>query len=240
MELARFNARGIERFREHLGEVRAGHRSDRPDEILSDHDACEVLPGNETVDPDRVFGTRLELAEYLSARLERALDGLDMEEAGVWSWLSALYFDTVCPDTGEGNRKPGSDYRHVPSGDWRYFYRHLIRNPIRVYRLFLDDPSAAHIVLCQHPATPGEYVEQLTSRQERITNRGVIESANRLYLDPQKERPKRGMAPNWRKPGTLRRFVDVLDQLDLTYDLYSMSADDILGLLPSEFGSSRA
>lgn len=60
-------------------------------------------------------------------------------------------------------------------------------------------------------------------------------SATRLYWDDKSQRPKRGAAPNKRKPGTLRRFVDVIQQLELTYDLYSMDGREILTLLPDEF-----
>ena len=40
-------------------------------------------------------------------------------------------------------------------------------------------------------------------------------------------------------PGTLRRFVHVLQQLDVTYDVYGMSGRAILDLLPSEFDAWR-
>jgi len=40
-------------------------------------------------------------------------------------------------------------------------------------------------------------------------------------------------------PGTLYRFIDVVQQLGLTYDLYSMTGDQILQLLPSEFDRWR-
>ena len=36
-----------------------------------------------------------------------------------------------------------------------------------------------------------------------------------------------------KSPGTLFRFIDVIQQLDLAY--YSMSGKDIIGLLPPEF-----
>jgi hypothetical protein len=36
-------------------------------------------------------------------------------------------------------------------------------------------------------------------------------------------------------PGTLLRFIDVVQQLDLNFDLYSMNAEALIGLLPSEF-----
>ncbi|MFO7599969.1 MAG: hypothetical protein R6X27_09205 [Candidatus Desulfacyla sp.] len=40
-------------------------------------------------------------------------------------------------------------------------------------------------------------------------------------------------------PGTLYRFIDVVQQLDLTYDLYSMTGEQILQLLPNEFDRWR-
>jgi hypothetical protein len=36
-------------------------------------------------------------------------------------------------------------------------------------------------------------------------------------------------------PGSLYRFVDVIQQLDVTYDLYSISGPEIISLLPGEF-----
>jgi hypothetical protein len=38
-----------------------------------------------------------------------------------------------------------------------------------------------------------------------------------------------------RRPGTVFRFIDILDQLDVTWDLYSMTTDMLLGCLPAEF-----
>jgi hypothetical protein len=85
----------------------------------------------------------------------------------------------------------------------------------------------------------GDIWEQLASRQEIITNLGILGTATLLYLDTKKDRPKRGAASTKRKPGTLRRFVDLIQQLDLTYDLYSMQPTEILGLLPAEFDGWR-
>jgi hypothetical protein len=37
------------------------------------------------------------------------------------------------------------------------------------------------------------------------------------------------------RPGTLRRLVDVLEHYDVTWDLYSVKTDDLIGMLPREF-----
>ncbi len=94
-------------------------------------------------------------------------------------------------------------------------------------------------MLCQHPSKPGDFVEQLASRQERITNPPIIVAANQLYYDDATAKPKVGAAPNWPKSGTLRRYITLLDQLDLTYDLYSMTTEEILEVLPGEFANYR-
>ena len=45
------------------------------------------------------------------------------------------------------------------------------------------------------------------------------------------------IARTWsaKSPGSPRRFADVLSQLDLTWDLHSLSVEQLLELLPSEF-----
>ena len=60
-----------------------------------------------------------------------------------------------------------------------------------------------------------------------------------LYFDEERGRPKVGAAVKTKKPGTLRRFVDVIRQFDLTYDFYSMTGQEILALLPAEFDRFR-
>jgi hypothetical protein len=60
-----------------------------------------------------------------------------------------------------------------------------------------------------------------------------------MYYDPGKANAKRGAYSSKRKPGTLLRFIDVVQQLDLTYDLYGMAGDQVLDLLPQEFDDWR-
>lgn len=238
-QLARFNPDGIHAFRQTLQAARDGETRATPLPILNDPALVEFVTDAGDIDVE-VFSTRMQLAAYLSPVLEGVNSPDLLRDTGLWAWLSAAFFDTVCPADAYGNRNPQADYRHIPTNDWRHFYRHLIRGAVRIYRLFEPDPDKGAIVLCQHPAKPGDFVEQLCSRQERITNPAIIEVANCLYFDTDTEKPKRGSSPNSPKAGTLRRFTSTLDQLDLTYDLYSMKADDLIAILPSEFTKYRA
>ena len=106
------------------------------------------------------------------------------------------------------------------------------------YKAFKDDPKRAAIVLCGLLHSPGEIVEQLTSSQEFIQNKAIIEAATKLYLNPATGRPKKG-APG-KQPGAARRFATLMNQLDRTWDLYSMDADQILAKLPHEFDGYKS
>jgi len=122
----------------------------------------------------------------------------------------------------------------VLSDDYRKYYRHLLAGPCRLLqvhgtysRVFLYGPLTQH----------GDFSEQLASRTERVSNRALIEAVDALYFDSDAEgggRPKRGALTRTRA-GNLRRLVAVMDQFDLTYDLYAMSSQQILDLLPKEF-----
>ena len=76
---------------------------------------------------------------------------------------------------------------------------------------------------------------EITSRQDFIANRGVIEATLELYMDRKRRGPKQGSQQAQAAPGSVRRFVRVLQQLDVNYDVYGMSGKDIVSLLPSEF-----
>lgn len=239
MRLRRFNKNGIRQFSKLLENMRQGITVETPLDFLNTSESSEGVPQSDEFQVQE-FDSRYDLAVFVDNLLKKTSIENEMTDVGLWSWLAATFLDSTCPANSAGTRKPGKDYRHIPSSSWRDFYRHLIRGPVRISRLFKDNHDAAAIVLCQRPQSPGDFVEQLASRQERITNPAIIETANRLYFDGNTGKPKIGASPTWRKPGTLRRFGDVLDQLDLTYDLYSMSTDELTKLLPDEFAAYLA
>jgi len=238
MRLSRFNREGIKEFQFQLQKMREGAVIKSPLGIIEDKNFVEsVENGPEII--IKLFDSRHDMVAYLNPLLVESSINDDMNDAGLWAWLSAVFIDSVCPSDDNGKRKPKHDYRHIPTSDYRHFYRHLIRGPVRIYRLFDRNLEESEIVLYQHPSVPGDFVEQLGARQERITNPAIIAAANHLYYDRNTKKHKRGAAANWKKPGTLRRYLDLLDQLDLTYDLYSMNEDEILKILPSEFAPYR-
>ena len=94
------------------------------------------------------------------------------------------------------------------------------------------------ILLCGAPNTISRHVWRITGAQQHVTNRVVLQVATQLYFDPESKSAKRGSG-TYRQPGTVDRFVDVLNQLDVTWDLYAIDAEQLVEMLPAEFGRFR-
>jgi hypothetical protein len=225
------NLPGIERFRAYLASLRAGATAPPPFELLDDPAYSDELPIDVAVE-QREFADRLSAAWYLFKRLSVLDTDITDRDEGLWAWLSLQLFDQVCPARGDGQRRPGRDYRHIPEFDFRNRHRHLLLGPYQIYRRH----GARSMLLLAGPvdSESGLYHE-IVSRQDLIANRGVLEAAVMLYLDPKRDRPKPGAQGSHRQPGTVRRFVRVLQQLDVNYDIYGLSGEQILELLPAEF-----
>lgn len=232
MKVRRFNPTGLDLFGQFLDSVASGAPFEFPENLLTGADTSEAVEP-ELVVETRTFADRFQLAEYLNKQFGETGAGDLGADAGLWAWLSLYYFDQLCPDDN-GTRRPGERARWIPAvGDFRKYYRHLLAGPYSIFRAHRQNPPAVRALLCTPPHKPGELVEQLSSRQELVTNAAVMEAATSLYVDPKTHRPKVGAAG--KGPGSVRRLADVLNQFDMTWDLYSMSAPSVVQMLPGEF-----
>ena len=227
------NAVGIEQFRGYLARLRSGVLADPPRSLLDDSSYTMELPTDIEVSEDR-FPSRMVLGKYL-CELFAPLRPEELDRnMGLWSWMSLYFFDQVCPVKQDGTRPPGQDYRHIPDFSYRYRHRHLLYGPYQVYRRH----AAFSALLLSGPVNSESAIyHEIVSRQDLIANRGVIEAILDLYLDRKRMAPKHGSQDPKAPPGSIRRFVRVLQQLDVNYDIYGISGKDICSLLPAEFDS---
>lgn len=233
MKLRRLTPEGIAAFSDYLDALEHERAGPVLQELLNDIRSSEPLAAHIEVEP-RTFGSRFAAAEYFSNKFCGG-ELHDVEtDAGLWSWLAVFYFDELCPPDPNGKRSPNERARYIlKPGNFQRYYRHLLAGPYRIYRAHRRNPDIALAVLCQPLHKPGDVVEQLASRQELITNPAVMEAATRLYVNMQTRQLKRSVQT--RNAGSVRRFVDVLNQFDVTWDLYVMSARELLDMLPEEF-----
>lgn len=221
---------GINEFRNFLIELKDNPALNKPD--LSGNKYSENFQPEITVNENKRFSSRMELAEYLSQKFNDA--GVKSQYVitndKLWTWLTYLWFDQICPREC-GIRKVREIAKYICSTDYRKYYRHFIASTFRIYStlgkenslLFLTCPVNYH----------GEIIEQLASRQEIISNPNLIKAAHILYWDNDSKKTKRGASG--KNKGTPRRLPKVFGQIELTYDIFSMKPDEIVKILPKEF-----
>jgi hypothetical protein len=233
ISLRRFTDSGIEAFRGYLAKLRSGSQDPPPFNMLEEDNYA--VPAYDEITVEQItFGSRLDFAKYACEVFSKVESDDLFNDVRVWSWLSLYYFEQVCPVDKDGLRKPGRDYRHIPEPGFRVGHRHLLSGAYLVYAIYgLGDLLSGFLLYTALP-TESQIYHQIVSRQNLVTNPVVVEAAGLLYFDKKTKRPKKG-AFQTNRPGTLNRFIMVIQQLDLNFDLYSMDSLELLNLLPTEF-----
>ncbi len=236
MTLNRLTPRGLGEMNRWLDSSQNLPASPVPEELLNPGQFVEITGFGSIAEP-RSFETRFDWASYALQLMHGAPDSQVQLDAGMWAWLTLVYFEQVCPASG-GIRKIGQRARYVPTGtDYRTYYRHLLAGPWQILAAHRDEPERARAVLGGALHKPGDLYEQLASRMELATSSTVLSLTNALYLNAETGRRKRGSGGAGR--GSPRRLAEVLMQLDLTFDIYAMPMDRLLKLLPKEFDRFR-
>lgn len=189
----------------------------------------------------RIAGTReirvqgFETAKELAAAVLSSLGSNSLPEmignTGLWSWLTFVLRDQLFPKGANGRREFREVHRWYPSdpNDWQKAQRHLVRMPVLLHSTLGD--SADHL-LCGPPQILPEIREQLTSQQDMF-HPTFQATARSLYFDDSRAALRRGVGG--KRGGSARRLAKVRQQLDVTWDLYDLSPERLLALLPTEF-----
>lgn len=231
MMLRRLSEEGMLEAANQLALVRSGEADGISQELLEADEFSEAV--RVRVTPPGELPTRWHLALWLYQQLDDQLDQETPADAGFWSWMALWLFDLICPRIGE-RRKVLDDSRYLlRTGDFRKSYRHLVAGPYLLYKAHADNPSPLRVLLAGAPHAPGEIYEQLASRKYLVSSAAVVETVQRLYFDPESRKPRRGAAGAG--AGSARRFGEILQQFDKTFDLNSIGPGRLLELLPNEF-----
>lgn len=233
MKLKRLSNQGLEAMRQFLDDVRNRRVQEVPRELLMGQENTIDILGSPVIE-HRQFGSRFQFVTWVADLLEISEQPELARDEGFWAWLSLFLFDEVCPKGKSGFRFVGADWRHIPSfEDWRHFYRHLLAGPYSLLQAQVEDPTRAMALLVQPLASPGDFVEQIASRRELATSAAVVGAATILYLNRAKGKLKTGAGDKGAGGG--RRFAAVVGQFDCTYDLYTLSPEELIAILPEEF-----
>ncbi len=223
---------GEKKFREYINLISQEPFTSRPD-LNREPYSQEFLP-ELLINDNEKFKSKLDLGRYLynffnKNNIER---NLVLGKNGLWTWLAYIWFDDLAPVLTDGLRDIKEDAKYICSSDYRDYYRHFIACPYMIYSLHGEKNSL--IFLYSPIYEHNDFIEQFASRQFIISYPNIVETITKLYLDSKTKNPRKGAQSRTRK-GNIRRFVRLIHQLELTYDIYSMSSDSIINLLPPEF-----
>lgn len=231
MKIRRFNAAGLERFATYLSEKY--QTSQPPRDLLEDPRYTEAGPVDVELEL-QAFDSKFDLGVAICAAVTRPQVPKLLRDDAVWAWVSLFYSDSTMPKKDDrwflGDRS-----RHmlgVNKAAWKeydHYHRHLVRGAVQSVFQFNDYAR----VLLGGPAQHTKVEEQLLSRKVGASfaySQPLIEVVHKLYWDGPKGKLRKGAASTG--AGSVVRLVEVLRQIDVTYDLPSLTADQLYALLP--------
>ena len=228
-----FTVRGIARARQFLEEVRQNPRGPKtpPRDLLRGAEYTRAFRGDLTVQQRwHDFGSRREIGEYLAPRLEPFRTWI-ADRTSFWSWLGMFHFeDTVRIVDGAVRLSPLDEMFVIDRSDkqnLRGIHRHCLRAAWQLREVHGED---AAFLLDQRPWARGDIADRIFQSQRIFNSAGIVPLILGLYTDG--GRQKRGFQS---RAGGLRHLLRVLDQLERTYDVYGMTPEAVVRILPSEF-----
>jgi hypothetical protein len=228
-ELRAFNDTGVGEFRTYLTRLKDEPTFAAPRELLDDWRYAELVTGGAKVEL-REFASKLEFGRYITQAIDgRVPDRVLRTSTGLWAWLVLFYIDQTCPPDGNGRRKVLSLEKYIASASHiaTGLDKHLLFFAWKMVALHGDD---AAWLLGGSLREDSKVVRELANSYRRNVSRPFIRLAKSLYFDSEKGRIKTGATTN--RPGSLRRLDRVVNQLDLTYDVFGIDSPTLANLLP--------
>ena len=230
-ELRRLTAAGIAEAQAFLAHLRERPDADRtpPDDLLfGERYSRPFEAGAGIMVEPRTFGTRRDAGAYLSPLLVLVQRRI-LDDAGVWSWLGMFYFaETVREKGGQVQITYDEEFLFLKGGrSEQYRSRHWLWSSWRLY----DQYGESVAVLLNARITSRSRLSDRVLQNSRVFNSvGVVPLLMRLYTNG--NRTKRSYAES---SGGLRHLMRVLEQMELTYDVYGMRPEALLRVLPDDF-----
>ena len=232
MQVRAFNTRGIEAFRDWLDGCRQDPTKDLCVELLED-DALTQHVTPECKSNDTTLVQKRDAAHHLHQMLSPLPESMVAKDAGLWTWLTLRYFDSVCPIV-DGKRSVKNDYYYIfEPNNMRHFYRHLLFVSWHIMRIA---PDHNRLMLDTPLSILDKVTTEITKRLYLTRIPCIFKVLDHVYWDPQRKGPRKGITPNKPKRGDLpHRFPTRMQQLEKTYDLQSVTAEQLIDLLGDEF-----
>ena len=211
---------------EHIGGVKA----------LASSPAFTEMADKKVSLPEGPFPTRYDLCSRLYDALE---DSVAMERLkpgdGIWSWLSAYYFEELTSFTTKAGKTKISISKeqefpaYVWNTNFKKAYRHRIGHGVFMIRHLGKDLSKP--MMLSAPGSMSDYCEQTFARVGSYREKTVIEAAHSIYFDGKRVIPGSSGDRRW----ALQHLHRDVSQYLVNYELHEMKKEELLDFLPPSF-----
>ena len=234
---------GIEAAKAWLAALRGGLSIPFPDTILTSSLYAQTVESEIYVE-QRNFKTRRDVGIYFIRTLAPLASTRTVNNPYLWSWLGMFYFNQIARKDADGKpnlgRSPDIAYVIDPSAsqDFRRETRWFANRLMLAYDIYWQHSENAWFMLDEPVNSLSRFTMRLASAPELFRSRGIVSLAHLLYADPKTRQIKANSGSTSRAtapPGSLPRLIDVLTQLYMTYEVYGMTAEQLMSLLPPEF-----
>jgi len=232
MRLRRFNDKGIGEFRQHLQELRQNPRTPIKIELLESSKLTNAVRPSIEVE-EKYFQTKGDAARFLTHLLSPIETSIVEKDVGLWSWLALFFLPSICP-IESGVMVVRNDYHYIFEPDnMRHFYRHLLFLPWQIQKLA---PEHNRLLLRSSVRIRDAVTTEVMKRLYFTRIPCIFEVLDRLYWDEPNGRPRKGITGAKVQSGDLVHRLPIrIRQLEKTYDLISLNADQLIELLGDEF-----
>lgn len=232
MRVRAFNPTGIKAFSEWLELCRKDPATPLYSNLLEDGSLTNpIYPLCDA--PASTLALKRDAAVYLRDVLSPLNDAMVAKDAGLWTWLTLRYFDSVCPVV-DGLRNVKNDYYYVfEPNNARHSYRHLLSVSWQIQRIA---PNHNRLMLMTPLSSLDAVTTEVMKRLYLTRIPCIFEVLDTLYWDAERSAPRRGITRALPTRGNLRHRLPIrIQQLEKTFDLQSVTATQLIGLLGDEF-----
>lgn len=229
-----FNAEGLKRFSAYLDKQTDGERrtAEPPPVALLHDDKFAVDLGIGKLSKN-VFESKFDLAMYVAQNVGAENLRKMLADPNVWPWLSLWFWRSTFP-LEKGLYTIGARSRHlvekIAGRNQDHSHRHLVRGGVVAVSRFGHHAR----VLLGGASEQTKMEEQVMSRTADLGLAGSAEFVrllHRIYWDSKKNAVRKGAKGTGK--GSIMRMIEVMQHLDVTFDVQSLTAEQFEHLLPA-------
>ena len=240
MMLNKFNQKGYETYKKIIEDIQSSVEKENKDiskgftkelkqrikDLRSDKHSQEKFKDNISLEVKN-FENRYEFGIYLNEALKDVPTYELLENYYFWDWLSLQFFENIF--TNEGT---ASDYRFRLINDHKLKFRNLVFTPWWLLRHYQENDSRIFTTRLKMDVG-GDWIEQYMKKNHVRNYKKIAHICHILYFDEEENRDIPGTSKS--NLGALQDFCDEIKYLNLIYDLFQMSDEEILKKLPDRF-----